>query len=295
MTHSVGQDLLDIMQCTQCAGRITISSNLLICAHCGCDRSIDSHGIVRDPSLETLHDDSLYEWATKTRYQSLEYASKYMAAYACPRTLNDFYAGFVTWREQTTVYNMLKPIARHVRLVLDLPAGIGKLAPVHANFPYRVIAADASAEMLAIGAEVWRNAHQLAGMMQTDVRHTGLQSGSIDCTVCLRLMHRLPADVASEALNELARVTKRFLIISTRIRTRTISSIRKAPRTHGVAPLDLDEWHRRLAVVGELQSTSFVARGVSQEVVSRVEIFRPPIHSECRAPAELAAFAGSQT
>lgn len=114
----------------------------------------------------------------------------------------------------------------------------------------------------------------LAGMVQTDVCRTGFRSDSIDCTVCLRLMHRLPADVANEALRELARVTKRFLIVSTRSSSRTISSIRKVPGAHGVAPLDLTEWHRRLGAIRRLRRT-FVARGASQEVVSFVDVFRP--------------------
>jgi hypothetical protein len=92
-------------------------------------------------------------------------------------------------------------------------------------------------------------------------------------------MHRLPAEIANEALRELARITKRFLIVSARIEARAISSIRKAPRAHGVTPLDLDEWHGRLASIGTLQKTSFVAPGISREVVSLVDVFRPTTDS----------------
>jgi hypothetical protein len=88
-------------------------------------------------------------------------------------------------------------------------------------------------------------------------------------------MHRLPADIADEALRELARITKRFLIVSTRIRSRSLSSFRKVARAHGVAPVDLIDWHRRLAAIGKLESTSFLARGVSQGVVSLVDVSRP--------------------
>jgi SAM-dependent methyltransferase len=225
--------------------------------------------------MEAFNPSSVYERETKTRYQSPEYALQYMQAYVRPRKLSDFYSVFIAWRERYAVEQALRSVASDLALVLDLPAGTGKLAPIHEKFAYRVIAADASADMLKAGMEVWRNDPQLVGMVQTDVRRTGFRSGSVDCTVSVRLMHRLPAVVANEALRELARITKRFLIVSTRISARTISSFRKAPRAHGVAPLDLTDWHRRLAAIGKLRSTSFVAPGISQEVVSLVDVSRP--------------------
>jgi SAM-dependent methyltransferase len=229
--------------------------------------------------MEAFDPNSVYERQTKTLYQSPEYASRYMRAYVRPRSLSDLYAMFIAWRERRTVEQALRSVASDLVLVLDLPAGTGKLAPIHERFAYRVIAGDASADMLRAGLGVWRKDHQLAGLVQSDVRRTGFRSGSVDCTVCLRLMHRLPAEIANEALRELARITKRFLIVSARIEARAISSIRKAPRAHGVTPLDLDEWHGRLASIGTLQKTSFVAPGISQEVVSLVDVFRPTTDS----------------
>jgi SAM-dependent methyltransferase len=289
MSRSIDGELVALLHCTQCRSeRLSIEGDALLCEACGHRREVDEQNILREASMEAFDPVSVYERETKTRYQSREYALQYMDAYTRPRRLLDWYAVFVAWRERRAVEHALRSVAGDLTLVLDLPAGTGKLAPIHEKFAYRLIAADASADMLGAGLGVWRNDRQLVGMVQTDVRRTGFRSGSVDCTVCLRLMHRLPADIADEALRELARITKRYLIVSTRIRSRTISSIRKVPRAHGVAPVDLTEWHRRLAAIGNLESTSFLARGVSQGVVSLVDVSRPTtgssLHASTTAP-----------
>jgi SAM-dependent methyltransferase len=280
MNRHIDSELIALLHCTQCRSeKLSIEADALLCEACGHRRAIDEHRILREASMEVFDPSSVYERKTKIRYQSPAYALQYMAAYTRPRRPSALYAAFIAWRERRVVERALRSVASDLALVLDLPAGTGKLAPIHGKFAYRVIAADAAAEMLRTGLGVWRNGRQLAGMVQTDVRRTGFRSGSVDCTVCLRLMHRLPADIANEALRELARITRRFLIVSTRIRSRSASSLHKAPSVHGEPLLELSEWHRRLAVIGKLESTSFVARGVSQGVVSLVDVSRPTTSS----------------
>jgi SAM-dependent methyltransferase len=293
MSRSIDGELVALLHCMQCRSeRLSIEGDALRCEACGHRRTIDEDNILREASMEAFDPGSVYERATKTRYQSREYALQYMEAYTDPRRLSDLYAVFVAWRERRLVERALRSVASDVALVLDLPAGTGKLAPIHEKFGYRVIAADASAEMLGTGLGVWKKDRQLAGMVQTDVRQTGFRSGSIDCTVCLRLMHRLPADIADEALRELARITRRFLIVSTAIRSRSISSLarrirktRKSPGAHGVSPVGLTDWHRRLAAIGKLESTWFLARGVSKGVVSIVDVSRSATDASRRESA----------
>ena len=91
--------------------------------------------------------------------------------------------------------------------VLDVPAGQGRLAAVLARAGTAVIAADASAEMLAADPRPRRVRASLFDLPFAD--------GAFDAVVCCRFLHHLarPEDL-ERAVGELVRVSARLVIAS---------------------------------------------------------------------------------
>jgi SAM-dependent methyltransferase len=91
-------------------------------------------------------------------------------------------------------------------VVLDVPAGTGKLRPLLTGRADTYIAADISRAMLSFlggGARVVANAEAFP-----------LRTDSVDVAVCLRLLHRVPRDVFTHVVSELVRSASTGCVIS---------------------------------------------------------------------------------
>lgn len=268
--------LVDLLRLECCADEsLSVDGSKLVCAGCKSGREVSDEGIVLNAGLDQAGPSGTdgYEWNTKHRYQSLGYAEHYTARYAARSRLRDWYPRFVTGRERAGVDQLMSRIHEDVRTVLDIPAGTGKLAPVHANYCYAVIAADVSAEMLRSGfaSGEWGHSSNLMGMLQTDITAIELRDRAVDCTVCLRLMHRLPESVMMTALGELARVTRRYLIVSNAVRQTGLFS-GSAVRRRWRNAMDPAQWRGLLRSVGTVEEEFRVSSLLSSEVISLVRI-----------------------
>jgi SAM-dependent methyltransferase len=156
-----------------------------------------------------------YESSTRDAYKSSGVAARYHSDFTGRLSWRRFRFRYIATREQRAVELMLNKIT--ARTILDIPCGTGKLAPILARPRYRTIAADVSADMLAIARQSYgaagAPAHTEFHVTDVESVSRALAGGNVDAVVCLRLMHRVPRVVRARMLAELARVAK-YIIVS---------------------------------------------------------------------------------
>lgn len=155
-----------------------------------------------------------YDSQTRKHYMDAQVASAYHAQFNEGGGLAGFRSRVVAKRERAGVRQLLAHL--DVRHVLDLPAGTGKMGVVYKDMGVRVTAADVSGAMLDIARKVYAELQYAdVTFAQCDAENaTSLASdGRFDVVVCLRLMHRVPAEVRERMLAEFA-VVAPWLVIS---------------------------------------------------------------------------------
>ena len=268
--------MASLFSCRECGSDYTLDDGKnCLCRGCGSKRKLDGN-IYVDPGInddrkENSDDYKLYYHDTKLRYQSDRYSLLYRDRYK-KRNLKNIYNSYIADKERAGVDKLLKEIKTGLDLVIDLPAGTGKLAPVHAAYDYSVLAADVSCAMLKNGDEEW-NIPGFIGFVQSDITDTGFKDNSFDCFICLRLMHRLPMKIVVKALREMQRVTRGYMIISNGLNLASLAGLvgRKKP-AHGEPVPGRKQWRDLLSEYGEVVREVSIMPLVSKEVISLVRL-----------------------
>jgi len=152
----------------------------------------------------------------RLRYQERQVARRYHEGYSKRLSLKNYRMKLVAERERSIVRSILEDQLDDVKSLLDIPCGGGKISAIiqGEGDGFAVFGADVSSVMLRIARESFLSMSGFCGLTQADATEIPFRSGSFDCVVCLRLMHRLPTEIRQKILFELARVTKRYVVIS---------------------------------------------------------------------------------
>ncbi len=136
-----------------------------------------------------------------------------VAYYEANRFRNTLRRRFIAAREDRIVTRLLSRLSAG-SVVLDAPAGYGRMRPAilrNGLVPWHV---DLSLAML----QRLREAHggrDAVIALQGDAARLPLPDGAVDCIVCCRLFHHFDAaDTRRRFLEEFARVTRRFAVVS---------------------------------------------------------------------------------
>jgi ubiquinone/menaquinone biosynthesis C-methylase UbiE len=154
-----------------------------------------------------------YENDTRHAYKDDKVAEVYHDAFAKGRGIGNIRFRIVAAREIATVRGFLAKIPHES--VVDVPAGTGKLANMFAEMGCKVFACDISQNMLAVAKGVYESIGYKNVEFEV-VDATSLSDSIADryeSIVCLRLMHRVPAQVRREILKEFSKVSK-YAIVS---------------------------------------------------------------------------------
>jgi len=106
-------------------------------------------------------------------------------------------------------------------LVLDLPCGTGRLAPIFRRLGVEAVGADLSEAMLKV-ARSKGSALLLAG----EAERLPLRDGAVDGVVSLRFLSHPPEEARARILREMARVSRRFVIVDLRYRNPVRGALR---------------------------------------------------------------------
>ncbi|MAE75371.1 MAG: hypothetical protein CMJ85_00690 [Planctomycetes bacterium] len=126
------------------------------------------------------------------------------------------------WRERALVDRAVKEAlgllpdvlrAPNSPVLLDLPCGAGRFAPLLVKHANTYVGADHSPHMLAICREVVGD--RIAHFQQADARDMPFDDGAFDIACCLRLIHHFRnADEQRQILREFRRVVRGPLVLT---------------------------------------------------------------------------------
>lgn len=95
-------------------------------------------------------------------------------------------------------------------LVLDVPCGTGRFTDWLCGRGYRVVGVDISTEMIDVAREKQAGA---LGYVTADVLHLPYADKSVDATLTVRFFHLVPSWMRVDVYQELARVTRKRVVI----------------------------------------------------------------------------------
>jgi len=121
---------------------------------------------------------------------------------------------WVNWREQRLLAHLLTQCQLAKGTVLDVPCGYSRFAPVYARLGITAIGADVSYDMVHLAAANHAQ-HGQGCWLCADVLALPFLDNVFDGVLCIRLLHHRYSDAERQRiLCELARVSRRFVIIS---------------------------------------------------------------------------------
>ncbi len=129
--------------------------------------------------------------------------------------------------ERQTVWRLLRGVP--AKNLLDIPSGYGRFTSLLSSFGGRLVAGDRSLravmrcrERAGPGAAVFN--------VVSDAARLPFRGDTFDLVFCFRLFHHVPWSEAGRFLKELARVSRRWVLISCYVETGAHRFLRRAQR-----------------------------------------------------------------
>lgn len=98
--------------------------------------------------------------------------------------------------------------------VLDIPCGTGRITEVLLDMGLDVVGGDISKEMIDVARERCRRFGDKVSFRQLDLDSMEVPDGSFDVVTCIRLLHHLETGDRGPILRELARVSRRYVMVN---------------------------------------------------------------------------------
>lgn len=154
-----------------------------------------------------------YDRDTRSFYRNRRVAREYHETFAQPTGWEGLRFRFIAARERRVVAKLLARVPHGT--VLDIPTGTGKMAQVFAEAESNVTACDVSPAMLEIAEKTYEElGHEEVSFSVVDLEEAArVLDATFDVTVCVRLMHRVPAQVKRNMLRQIAALS-RFAIVT---------------------------------------------------------------------------------
>lgn len=105
-----------------------------------------------------------------------------------------------------------------IRTALDLPCGTGRIFPVLLSRNIQVTGADLSSEMMKVARDKTGDVPVQKGFIRCDAESLPFQTDRFDAVFSIRFLFHLPAGVRQRALSEMARVSRKWVIVDYRHR-----------------------------------------------------------------------------
>lgn len=129
------------------------------------------------------------------------------------QTYDESRVGTPGWdRENTVIAELLSEFSPGTS-VLDIPVGTGRFLALYASRGFKVTGVDVSASMLTVAAEKVKSDWTAVTLSEGDIFALESPPDEFDVALCIRFMHWVDRDSLRSALSELARVTRRAIIV----------------------------------------------------------------------------------
>ncbi|MEO5657280.1 MAG: class I SAM-dependent methyltransferase [Nitrospiria bacterium] len=153
----------------------------------------------------------------RAHYQAADVASRYEA--------ERWTRGSRRWSNRRKFLAIARAIAMArrmgdpVRDGLDLPCGTGRILPLLSAQQIRVVGADLSHEMMEIARrKSLDGSGSLRGLVRCEAERLPFPDDGFDVVFSIRFLFHLPTDVRRRAVREMARVSRRWVILDYRHR-----------------------------------------------------------------------------
>ena len=113
---------------------------------------------------------------------------------------------YVDWLEKRLLKSLIKMLEPPPKRILDVPVGFGRFTPILEGFSPFVVGLDINPSMISLAPK--------GRLVVGDIKSLPFPDNSFDLVVVVRLMQHLSLENKFRALSEVARVTKRWAIVT---------------------------------------------------------------------------------
>lgn len=118
--------------------------------------------------------------------------------------------------------------------MLDLACGTGRISEFLASHGYQITCGDISNEMLDVAKRRLRSAgRDDVTFLRLDIYHVDQPDASFDCVSAFRLFQHLTSEERARALREMARVSRRFVLVNAMYTSAYYGFVRQLRRAVG--------------------------------------------------------------
>jgi ubiquinone/menaquinone biosynthesis C-methylase UbiE len=149
----------------------------------------------------------------RTQYQDIQEAEQYDA-----RRFSSLSGRVFQWAERRALRRALDRLSSVDRL-LDGPCGTGRLMDLFLRRGARVIGADISAQMIAVARRRTAGWNGRVTFARMDFLRMPLRGEAVDAVFCIRFLPHIPPAERVSMLRELARVSRRWVVLTLSIST----------------------------------------------------------------------------
>lgn len=172
----------------------------------------------------------------------------------------------------------LRQVLQHcgpVNSVLDVGSGTGRFAALFSEHARQVVQLDLAINMLDVSREAANGAAAASRYIQGDIRRLPISTRSMDLVFCHRLLNHLPGQAERhQALANLARAARRFVVVSSLGPPRLIQRLRNAyDRLRGAIGSGTSRYVTPESLMTELQA-------IGLRLTDRVAIRSFPVSAE---------------
>jgi len=136
---------------------------------------------------------------------------RYAAGYEKTR-FQGIYGRFKNWNTKRVISKLIRFTGRK-GIALDIPCGTGRLSPLILKSGYKWIGADISLEMMRESRKRMDGFEGSFWNIRLDAETMALKDNSIDCIFSIRFIYHIPVEIRYRMLQEMRRVTKKWIII----------------------------------------------------------------------------------
>jgi ubiquinone/menaquinone biosynthesis C-methylase UbiE len=118
--------------------------------------------------------------------------------------------------EKRALRRVLRGVIREMPrpTVLDIPCGTGRITEVLLDLGLEVVGGDISKEMMDVAREQCDRFGERVSFRQLDLDGLDLPDNRFDLVTCIRLLHHLETEDRGPILRELARVSRRYVLVN---------------------------------------------------------------------------------
>jgi ubiquinone/menaquinone biosynthesis C-methylase UbiE len=195
--------------------------------------------------------------------------------------------------ERRTIRRVLAPFCQFpdYTRVLDVPCGTGRITALLLDMGLPVTGGDISPAMLDVARHRCAKFGRWLDLREMDLDRLDVPDSSYDMVTCIRLLHHLHSPARAAVLRELARVSRRYVLINVSYSSRYYRLRRTLKRGLGQGisrssatwrQIERETRQAGLTVVAQ----RFVLPGISEDLVLLLEKCDPASGAACPGPAQ---------